>query len=518
MQAPGGGPIDEEPPVLVQVLPEPGPGQPGLAVVRLEWSERLDPASAAVFLYPPIEHRLNISGDAMTVELADPLGEGIVVIHVPPEISDARGNDSGIPHDLVYGGGELLPACEIGITLDRQAGGSLSDRTLAELYMGDDVDGTGLVRRTSADSLGSVTMKWLTPGTYRLLCYEDMDRSFQWSSDVEAGMDTIIVLESPADTLDLAMTLTVVDTLGPILVEAGAPDRFHVSITMNEEVSLESFSEGEFTLLHDSSGTSVPVNGMWLQGGAADATLTLETYDLGTGELTLYLEGVRDLLGNPSSRDSMVIAVSDSLPTDSLRIRSHYPAPGGEGIDPAGPYSISFSYFVDLDSLDARFSLTRLADSTEVDGRLIRIDGRAFDFIPNHQLVGEQQHLFMLLPGLHTAWGDSLLEPFSWAFEPAWGDEPGSISGSVSGTSAPLVVLQVSRTGGEGDGSMRFAVIAPGSFLLEDVTAGRYTVSAFIDTDGGMDWDPMEPYGTHPGVVMVQPGLVSEGVDIDILP
>ena len=517
MQAPGGGPVDDVPPVPVEVLPAPGPGLPGLAEVTILWSERLDPASASVFLYPPLGYRLRVSGGSMILELGEPLGDRLLVVHLPPEISDRRGNESGIPHDLVFCGMEELPAGEIRMTLGRQAGGSLVERTLAELYPADG-EAEELLRRTTADSLGRVTLGWLHPGTYRLLCYEDGDRSFQWRPDTEAGIDTLVTLGSPADTLDLALTLTVVDTIGPALVEATAPDRYHVSLTMSEQVTLESFSQGTVVLTPEGSGTAVPVLGFWLQGGQASSTVILETRDLGAGEAILLLDGVRDLLGNPSRPDSLRILVPDSLPADTLRIRSHYPAPGGEGIDPGGPYSISFSFFVDIDSLAGRFSLTRLADSTRVEGSLLRLDGRSFEFIPDHQLIGEQQHLFELLPGLCTAWGDTLTLPFSWAFEPAWGDEPGTISGRITGTSVPVIVLQVSRTGGEGDGSVRYAALAPGDFVLAGIPAGRYTVSAFVDVDGDGGWDPMEPYGTHPGVVMVRPGLESGGVEIEILP
>ncbi|MCK4504204.1 MAG: Ig-like domain-containing protein, partial [Candidatus Aegiribacteria sp.] len=216
--------------------------------------------------------------------------------------------------------------------------------------------------------------------------------------------------------------------------------------------------------------------------------------------------------------DSMTFFGIDSLPADSLRLRSYYPAPGSENVNPAGPYSISFNFWVDLDSLKNRLTLIRVSDSTLIQGTFNRIDGRSFEFIPNHQLIGEQQYRFMLLKGISTAWGDTLLSSFSWSFSTAWGDEPGSIEGDISGMNVPALVLQISRTGGGSDESVIYTIVQPGQYKVDEIPAGRYTVAAFVDNDGDGTWSSMEPYGTYPGVVLVQPGLITQEVDIEILP
>ena len=232
----------------------------------------------------------------------------------------------------------------------------------------------------------------------------------------------------------------------------------------------------------------------------------------------MYISGVEDLMLNSSPLDSLKFFGVDSIPADSLRIRSYYPAPGADNADPAGPYMISFNYWIDPDSLAARFSLRRVADSVLVQGTLTVVDGRTFKFYPEHQLIGEQQYRLELLPGLSTMWGDTLRMPFTWVFSALWGDEPGSISGRITGSVYPPVILQISRTGGGGDASVTYAAAQRGDYRINDIPAGRYTVAAFIDTDASGAWSPMEPYGTFPGVVLVQPGLVTDEVYIDILP
>lgn len=518
MAAPGGGPEDETPPFITSVEPLPGPGYPDLKTITIEWSERLDDASVTVFLYPKMNYSLDINGSRIEIELESPPGELPLVIHLPPEIQDRRGNRMGIPVDLAFSGADSLPTGMINLSMIRQGGGNIARRTLIELYrfLSDSTGDSLLVRRTVADSLGTADVQWLEQGYYRILCYEDTDRSFVWNSEQEAGIDTLVNLLE-GESLDIEATLTVIDTVGPIITEVEAIDRYHLQISFNEEVSLMSFSKGQVTL-QDTSGSIIDLHGFWLRGGFSAENIILETEVIPTEEITLYASGIEDLMLNPSEQDSLTFFGIDSLPSDSLRLRSYYPAPGSENVNPAGPFNISFSFWVDIDSLKSKLTLNKVSDSTLIHGILNRIDGRTFEFIPDHQLIGEQQYRFLLLPGISTAWGDTLFSSFAWSFSTAWGDEPGAIDGYISGTNAPEIMLKISRTGGGSDASNIFSSVQHGQYIVDGIPAGRYTVAAFVDNDGDGAWGSMEPYGTHPGVVIVQPGITTGEVDIEILP
>ncbi len=511
MAPPDGGPVDETPPEILSVFPAPGSGYSDLRTITVKWSERLDEASVAVFIYPAVEYNLHVNGSRIKIELLTALDQELLVIHLPKEIRDRRGNQTEISTDLVYSSADSIPRGELGISMVRQGGGSLSAITLVELYRD-----SLLLRRTTPDSSGTAWIKWLDPGDYNLLCYEDPDRSFRWNSQQEAGIDTSLTLMEN-DSMTVNFTLTVVDTSGPILTDVTALDSYHLQLLFNEEVSCGSFSRGD-VVLKDSLGDEIPVNGFWLPGGYSGTTVLLDTWKIPDALNTAYVTGVEDLMLNSSPPDSLEFFGIDSIPADSLRIRSYYPAPGSDNANPAGPYMISFNYWVDPDSLSARLSLRSVADNAVVAGTLTAVDGRSFEFYPHHQLIGEQQYRFELLPGISTLWGDTLRMPFAWVFSPYWGDEPGSISGRITGSVSPSLTLQISRTGGGGDAAVTYAAVQPGDYLVNDIPAGRYTVAAFVDRDASGTWGPMEPYGTFPGVVLVHPGLITSEVDIDILP
>lgn len=511
MVAPGGGPEDETPPVIVEVVPPPGTGYAGLERITVQWSERLEPASAVIFLYPSMEYDLEVSGSSMRIDLGSPVGEEPLVIHIPGEIADRRGNRLEGSEDLVYTSADTLPSGGMEIAASRQGGGSLSRTTLVELYRD-----SALMRRTIPDTSTVAGLYWLESGDYRLLCYEDPDRSYTWDSQVEAGIDTQVTLAS-ADTLRVEVTLTVVDTLGPVLSEVTSLDSYHARLLFNEEVSYESFDRGEVSI-RDSLGEPVPVNGYWLTGGASAPSVILSTRKMPDELLTAQLDDVEDLMGNPSRPDSMEFYGTDSLPQDSLRIRSYYPPEGSDNAEPGGPFRISFNYWVHPDTLENRLVLERVVDSTSVQGSIRVVDGRSFEYYPDHQLIGEQQYRFVLEPGIGTLWGDTLSQPFSWSFSTLWGDEPGVLAGTISGAAGTPVILQISRTGGGTDAGIIYEEAGRGLYTVDEVPAGRYTVAAFVDRNGDGVWNPAEAYGTYPGVVLVQPGLITRDVDIEILP
>lgn len=482
---------------------------PELEGITITWDERLQDSSIEVQLFPRIPGRVGSSQRSVTISLDEPLGARTLVVHIPPSISDQHGNELGAALDFAYSGLDSLPSGVIRVALARQGGTVFGGDVSVEL-----TDEAGeLVRRTSPDSTGTASAGWLPGGGYSVLCYEDLDMSMTWERDTEAGAETSLVLTS-ADTLTLDMVLTVVDTVGPRLVSAASVDAFHLKVDFNEQPALPASPAASFSL-SDTSGVRIGILGCWGSGSRDARSLILVTEALPAGDCTLRTHGgIEDLLGNPADPDSIEFTAVDSVDTDSLRLRSMYPPPGATEVSASAVISFSFSDWVDYDSLSSRFSLSRVLDGSRVEGTLTAIDSRSFEFAPSHDLMGEEQYRVEILSGLASPSGDTL-QTSAWTFIAAWGDEPGSIEGIVRGGGADIVI-GVMAAGSEGD-SFSFGTQG-GPFVLEGIPAGRYTVSAWTDRNGNGVWDPGEPYGNWPGVVLVHPGIATTEVLIEILP
>ncbi|MBD3370831.1 hypothetical protein GF402_10800 [Candidatus Fermentibacteria bacterium] len=516
---PKGGPEDRDPPRLVEVMPPSGGGYGELREVRVVWSERLEPASVSCAVYPPSDVEVKVDGETVEVRLPQPPDSGTTVLHFPRGLSDRRGNNLAEALDLAYTASDSLAGGRMVLSLSRQAGGRVGDRTLVDLYDSEDLErgDTLLIRRTEADTSGVARLRWLPGGSYLLRCYEDRDRSYSWQSDVEAGTEISVALPS-GDSLYLEPTLVVVDTVGPSLIDAEALDAHHVSVTMSEEVSFESMREAEIELF-DSTGTRVAVHGLWALPSRQTYGIELVTGRMSSGDMLLRMRGFSDLVGNVGASDSLSFEAVDSLPSDTLRITSVYPEPGGREIPPDGPFYLNCSDWVHRDSLRRKLSLIHVAADSMVAMSVTPLNSKSFRMVPQRTLVGHQQYKIRLREGLLSAWGDTL-ESYSWSFVPAWSDQPGWIEGILDGTSRE-VILQLSPSGAEGEEEQEIVYhpVQPGRYRVQVENPGGYTVAGFVDLDEDGSWDAgSEPYGSYPGMVNVYPGTETTGVDITVIP
>lgn len=507
--APTGGPEDREPPVIERVTPEPGYTDTIPSRVVIGYSERLREDEGLVQVYPG-PGDITFTGRGIAVASGESLD--VLTITVSGDLQDIRGNRTDEPVTLVWNTMPESAFAGVRGLVSRTGGGSVTETTRCDLYLMPD---TGSALLTGfPDSTGVVNAGWLPPGEYILQCYEDNDRSRSWNPEREPGVRERALLEA-GEIQEVSLSMSITDSIGPLVSAVEPLDGWHLEIQWNEQVSAPGETSGHVTVT-DPDGDAVEVLGLSASAGRS-STGRLTVY---TGEMrdTLYIisiQGIRDLAGNPSLPDTLEFWGIDSLPEQDLMVQSAYPEDGGIDVPPGGPFMISFSDYVDLEAIDSLYSVVRVADSVSVQGTLSRTSPVSFSFTPEMELLGERQYRIDLDSGLVSLQGDTL-EGRSWTFRPAWSDMPGSISGSISGISAGTVTLIAASAGG-GDGSYT-GEYSPGEYVLESIPGGRYTVSCFLDRNGNSRWDPGEPYGAWPGVVEVFPGMDTPGTDIQVVP
>lgn len=508
--APGGGPEDREPPEFLESVPGAGLTDTLPRRITLVFDEPVQPQSSTPVFFPDPGHSLRYRGNRIEAVLERPPEGRTLTMLLPPGLADRRGNPTGYPLNLTWTTADTSLTGSAEFILSMQGGGSVSTSALIRLFHLP--DSLNPVRGGFPDSTGWSEMPWLDPGDYRVLAFEDRDGSRTWEDQTEPGVIRDFRLEA-GETARIELVLAVVDTVGPRIVSVEALDGYHVLVEWNEELSRQPPSP-ELLDLFRPDGTPVEVLGTSLTPGRARGGLLLHTVRMPDTLLTLHASGVTDLMGNPSLPDSIAFWSTDSLPDQEFRVVSVFPADGQTDANPAGPYTITLNAWVPEERLRELYALTRVTDGERVQGTLRRQDALTFRFTPEQHLSGQMQYRVDLHGGLATLWGDTL-PGHRWTFSPAWSTLPGEISGRLSGT-ARAAVLVLTPAGGEGE--PRLEMVEPGDYTLTEVPAGRYTLSAFVDGNGNGRWDPGEPYGAWPGVLEVLPGLVTEGVNIGILP
>ncbi len=508
--APSGGPEDRDPPEVVSISPEPGFQSVVPSRVVIEYSERISGSESLVEVFPA-EAVVTIEDRRIVIRTDD--GGSVLTATVSGQLQDRRGNPVGEPLNLVWNSVPRDDFAWIRGLLSRSGGGEVTELTRCDLFLLPDTSDAYLTGYP--DSTDTVLMGWLPEGDYRVVCYEDNDMSRSWDPEREPGAFELVTLV-PGDTASFSLTMTIVDSIGPVISPAEAIDGWHVEIGWNEQVRSPG-ADGSGIRITGPDGMDVPLLGAEVfRGRSSTGLLTVYTGERLQDTLyTVSAMGIEDLAGNPSLPDSIEFWAVDSLPSYPFAVQSAYPEDGGTDVPPSGPFVISFSDWVDLETLTVLYGVTRVYDQTPVPGELIRTAPTAFEFHPEGDLLGEKQYRIDLDSGLVSLQGDTLAGK-SWTFVPAWSESPGSVSGRITGIASSVVSVVVSAAGG-GDMVIR-GDYAPGDYRVEEVPGGRYTVSCFVDRNGSGVWDPGEPYGAWPGVIEVLPGMETPDVDLQVVP
>ncbi len=508
--APSGGPVDDIPPEVVSIQPEPGCVEELPSEIIICFSEKIQGSDGSVQVYPNTGWEAETHGSEISV--SDGVGGDIVIITLSSTIEDLRGNRITSPKTFVW---NTVPAdsfAEVTVNVVRDGAGGVTSSARCDFFLYPDSMFPEITR--FPDSLGVVTADWLTPGDYRVVCYEDIDQSRRWNPDREPGYEDKISLH-PGSIEEMSMTMTIVDSIGPRISDLTVVDGWHVQLLWNEQ--LGPLDEGtQSVTITGPDSVPVAVYGLNIsQGRSSTGRVTVYTGQLSDTVYTIAVNGIKDLAGNPSLPDTLEFWAVDSLPETHLAVQSGYPENGGIDVPPAGPFYISFTDWVDEAAAESLYTVTRVADSTEVAGEFVRTSATSFSFTPEKELLGERQYRIDFTSGLISLQGDSVSGE-SWVFVPAWSEQPGIISGTVTGTGASVVTI-VATPAGSG-GNILSGEYTTGRYMLGDIQGGRYTVSVFVDRNSDGMWNPGEPYGAWPGVVEVYPGVETENINIQVVP
>ena len=508
--APAGGPVDNNPPEVIDVFPEPGYVEEIPEEITIVFSEKIRGSEEDVQLYPHQGGEVLVHSNE--VNIVTGTDNGLAMVTISSNLEDLRGNRIINPETFVWNSIPEDSFAEVSITVLRSGGGSVTSHARCDFFLLPDTASPRITHYP--DTMGIINTGWLSAGDYRILCYEDVDQSRRWDPEREPGCASEITMIS-GDQTELTMTMTIIDSIGPRISDLFVLDGWHLDILWNEQIRVNSGAR-QFLTVTGPDTLPVEVYGAKASAGrSSTGRMTVYTEELSDTVYTIAIQGIQDLEGNPSLADTLEFWGSDSLPSVKLAVQSAYPADGGVEVPPAGPFFISFTDWVDESAVDSLYTITRVADSTTVEGEFIRTSATAFSFTPNSELLGERQYRVDFFTGLVSLQGDSVSRQ-SWTFTPSWSEQPGFVSGVVSGTSASVVTMVLASAGGTGE--VITAEFAPGAYSFADVSGGRYTISVFVDWNSDNIWSPGEPYGAWPGVVEVFPGIETENINIRVVP
>lgn len=535
---PEGGPVDSEPPVILESVPPTGSTRFQGQEVTLEFSEyvRRQTFQEAVHISPlPTTPPLyEWSGKDVTIVFPDTLqADRTYVITVGTKVRDANaGNAMAETFHLAFSTGDSLDRGTFnGTVIDEKPSGVSIFAYLLTPGRADTLDPTSerpdyLVM--SADD-GSFHFYNVTPGSYRVFAVRDQINNVRYDVESDAigiPFGDIMVRDSVPPEPPLRFRLFQEDTTRPSVQRIEAVDNHRVRVKFNETVYPQPLPLSAIALTDSATAARISLIDLYAPPAERYAWDLFTQNPIPSGTLlfradSLY-DGARNLLIAPDSGMSF----PGSTVTDTTRptITGRFPSARARGIAPDSAFVLSFdrpmrsSASIELtDSTGAAVPLTFEWVST--------MELRSFHPV----LMDEASYtlcsdLATLQDSIHgRAVGDTV---YCLTFTTGIQDRFGTVAGSVraeDSTGTFVVRLREAKK----DGALQeVGTDSTGSYRFTRVPEGRYLLDAFRDSNGNFRYDPgmaqpftpPEPFGVLRDTLRVRARWETNGVIIPVRP
>ena len=495
---PEGGPVDRTPPEVLSTLPESGTrnfSEKEFSIIMDEYVNIKD-ANNNILVSPPMKEKPEyiVRGRKIVVRINDTLLPNTTYLfQFKGGIVDFNEGNALPSFEYVFSTGNEIDSMTIqGQVLDAFTL-KPSKETVSVLAYVDTVDDSCVVNGqplyyTRCDTAGLFAFNHMRPGSYRVVAFVDADRNLQ------------LAPSEPVAFLGPESGQTIKAESGQT-VNGGQPVRFYLS---QKNIEVQRVDKSLFVSTgHFQITTKQPLSSLYrLQHLMADTSLQLYPY-LGAKGDTL------DCWLSIGSLDSVVVVLSDTDFTDTLRLRQTYSKRQDSSKEPykqltvKGPTASLHHYYDTLrlslsnpvHQLDTTLWVIVMnqADSTMDSCRvhlgLAQDSGVTATRTAQVLFAGSpgSKYHFTLPEGLFTDIYGNKSDSLSFTSQYSKQEDYGTISLTIESERSPLLVQLLNE---KGDAVRQERLAKAGKVSFIHLREGKYTFRLVVDANGDGQWTP----------------------------
>ncbi len=491
---PGGGPVDNIPPVIIATEPRPdSTGLVKLDEIEIYFSERMNEGSVenSIFISPPLDYKTDWSGgDELSLTLKDTLvSDRTYVITIGSGATDVQKNRMADSYQFAFSTGDEINNGEIyGRVFD------ISEKDIFYVYGYQKYNSDSLNPTiVKADFLsqpgpeGHFWLKYLPDGEYRIFVIEDQNKNLLLDLAFErVGIpvrDVVVdTLTSPVGPLNFRVTR--IDTTLPEVTGVRALDNRTVLLRINEIVQM--IPQEVIAIKDTLNGEALPIlNLSRNMNEAKQFLLYTSIQDSGKG-YRIFVSGLEDTSENRQNELQMADFVgSDLVDTTRFELRRVEPSDSLGGVNLSSEIKLTFSLPIDTTGLSKGF-ICRDKDSTLIQGVWSWRNLTQGSFTSGEGFGPSQQYSFSIYTKhFKSLWGDTLADStYNRIFFTLSEDEFGLVTGMYnskvpvkSNIHIHLIPVDRNKT------TYTALIYKEMDFKFKWVLEGRYKMGGFIDLD-----------------------------------
>jgi hypothetical protein len=539
--SPPGGPIDTTPPTIVRTSPDTNAVNVRPERIEIEFSKYVDRRSAeeSIFISPYLGGlEYSWSGTEVTITFSDTLRSGVTyVVSVGTDVVDTRQkNRMAKGFSLAFStGSEIDRGVISGRVFDAKPEGVMVFAYLLRDRMSDTLD-PGKTKPdyiTQTGRAGAYTLSNLALGPYRVLAVQDEYRNLLYDREVDrygvAPHDVVLTAES-SRVANLWFRLGKEDTTRPSVTGGTALNRHHVQIRFSEELDSIAFASAVMALTDTLETERVPILVQYLYHGKGNyvGMVAGQTLD-STAVYRVRVRNVFDRAGNPIDTAHAVCDFSGSSVRDTSRPQLQFLglSDSARGVPGDRPLEISFNVPVRQEALQQAILLT---DTLRRPQKTVMqwVNATDLHLASKVPLAGREWYqIHVIMDSVSDFYGNRYKDSVRVVkFRTRDLRQTGSISGAVMGldpakTRGPVFLSAVMLESSPPE-SRVLRLLRPGSYLLDRLMEGKYTVSAFLDLDSSgtysygrpFPYAPSEPFSVYMDTVKVRARWSVENVTL----
>lgn len=502
----GGGPVDAEPPRVIETIPAPGSTHFAGESISFTFDEYVDRQSfeQSFHLSPVAETppAFSWSGRRVVVTLGRPLRDSTTyVATVGSTVRDVRaGNQLGQTVTLAFSTGDRIDAGTLaGSVVDDKPSGVSVFAYRLDTRSGDTLSPA----RTRPDYAvqsgtdGSFRFTNIAGGLYRVLAVRDKQNNYLYDAETDAygvALHDVRVVEGDSTQPAVTLRLATEDTTRPSLQSVKSLHAQAVLLRLNEDP--DTLITAQIAVQDSSTARSFPAMAVERARDARYAFVIWFGSVLPQGPLFLRIDSLRDRAGNIAPPEAVSLRFETVTDSDTARLRltSITPARGQKDVDPAAPFEFTFSHpmsralpLVLRDSTGAVLPTLPVVWTTPLHAQVAHAPLQGAH---TYTLCLDGTALRDSIRGMSLA-DSALCHSFTTAKDAAAGSITGAVRGADS-LAAPRVLVRARGTEKRLPGKATRAA-ADGRYSLPEMPAGSYLLEAFVDDDGNGTWSPGRP-------------------------
>ena len=263
---PAGGPEDQTPPVVAATRPDTfSVMERGQEPVLIRFSERISERPSEGSLDDAVEVsprtgdvRVRHERDGLKVTVRGGFLPGLVYgVTVRAVIRDMFGNPLLDDFEFFFSTGAGFHSTVVaGLVTDRITGKPIASVRVDAAPLG--LDEEGIIYTSMADTAGIFALRYLPPGGYRLMAYEDQNRNRR-VDEYEPQNSRRIDVETPADTLLTSLAVLTPDTTPASLRQVEIEDSLALRLTFTDYLDPALALEGVAVVVRSGDEEAVEV-------------------------------------------------------------------------------------------------------------------------------------------------------------------------------------------------------------------------------------------------------------------